>query len=109
MASCSTTTSDERTSARHATTEAAPTPANTQNASPKPLVNAVAGSWCDASRVRMCVNATYDATATPTAPPICSDVLIKPDARPASCDTTPASAAIDIGMNANAMPTPTIR
>ena len=32
----------------------------------------------------MCVNATDAAIATPSAPPICCDVLMSPDASPAS-------------------------
>ena len=38
--------------------------------------------------------------ARPSAPPICWQVLIRPDARPASCGSTPATAAIVIGTNA---------
>ena len=45
----------------------------------------------------------------PTAPPICCDVLISPDARPASCGFVPASAAIVIGTKANGIATPRIR
>ena len=45
----------------------------------------------------------------PSAPPICCDVLISPDARPASSGFVPASAAIEIGTNANDIPTPMIR
>ncbi len=84
-------------------------PASTQKPSAKPLVCACAGEWPDARSVPVCVNATDAAIATPSAPPICCDVLISPDASPASSGSTPASAAIDIGMNANAMPTPIIR
>jgi hypothetical protein len=36
---------------------------------------------------------TVYATAVPTAPPICCDVLIRPETRPASPCATPASAA----------------
>ena len=52
---------------------------------------------------------TDDATATPIAPPICCAVLIRPEARPASCACTPASAAIETGMNANGSAKPTSR
>ena len=45
----------------------------------------------------------------PTAPPICCDVLISPDARPASACCTPASAAIEIGTKQSAMPNAMIR
>ena len=39
--------------------------------------------------------AIVDSAAIPSAPPICCDVLIRPDARPASDGATPASAAIE--------------
>ena len=45
----------------------------------------------------------------PSAPPICCEVLISPDASPASAGCTPASAAIEIGTNEKPMPTPMIR
>ena len=104
-----TATSLERTSAKLATTAAAAIPASTQKASEKPLVSASGCEWPDASSVFTCVKATVEQIATPSAPPICCEVLISPDARPASCGSTPASAAIETGMNANAIPTPTIR
>ena len=50
--------------------------------------------------------ATVDRTATPSAPPICCDVLKRPDARPASCCVTPASAAIETGTNEKPSPIP---
>ena len=40
----------------------------------------------------------------PSAPPICCDVLIRPEASPASFASTPASAAIEIATNENAIP-----
>ena len=43
--------------------------------------------------------------ARPSAPPTCCDVLISPDARPASCGSTPLTAAIVIGTNAKPSPT----
>src|SRR5664279_3965772 len=92
-----------------ATTDTALMPASTQNPRAKPLVAACAGESPEASSVFVCVNATVAAIATPSAPPICCDALSSPDASPASCGSTPASAAIDIGMNENAMPTPTNR
>ena len=52
--------------------------------SAKPLVCALSGSWPLASSVFACVKATVAAMATPSAPPICCDVLISPDASPAS-------------------------
>jgi hypothetical protein len=74
-------------------------PARTQKPSAKPLVAADAAEWPEASSVCACVKATVAAIATPSAPPICCAVLISPDASPACCGSTPASAAIDIGMN----------
>ena len=61
------------------------------------------------SKLVACVKATVETIATPSAPPTCCDVLISPDASPASCSWTPARAAIDIGMKAKAMPNPTSR
>ena len=43
-------------------------------------------------------------SAIPIAPPICWFVLIRPDASPASCSSTPASAAIVTETNAKARP-----
>jgi len=56
------------------------------------------------SSVFVCVVAIVDAIATPSAPPICCDVLIRPDAIPASALETPASAAIEIGTKQSAIP-----
>ena len=53
--------------------------------------------------------AIVERSAIPTAPPICCEVLIRPDARPASCGFVPASAAIVTGTNANGIATPRIR
>ena len=53
--------------------------------------------------------ATLEAIAIPIAPPSCWDVLSSPDASPARRSSTPASAAIEIGMNANAVPAPATR
>ena len=50
-----------------------------------------------------------EATATPIAPPICWFVLIRPDASPASCSLTWASAAMVTGTNANASPHANVR
>ena len=57
----------------------------------------------------MCDVAIVDSAAMPSAPPICCEVLIRPDASPASEGVTPASAAIEIGTNENPIPTPMIR
>ena len=46
-------------------------------------------------------DATIETIATPIAPPTCCAVLISPDASPASCGSTPASAAIETGMKVN--------
>ena len=54
----------------------------------------------------MCEVATVVRIARPSAPPICWDVLISPEARPASRPVTPASAAIEIGTNVNPSPVP---
>ena len=48
--------------------------------------------------------ATAASIARPSAPPTCWEVLISPDARPASCGSTPATAAIVIGTNAKPSP-----
>jgi hypothetical protein len=52
---------------------------------------------------------TDETTATPIAPPICWLVLSRPDASPASSCSTPASAAIETGMNVNGSANPTSR
>ena len=53
--------------------------------------------------------ATAVRAAMPTAPPICWEVLIRPEARPASEGYTPASAAIEIGTIVKPIPTATMR
>src|SRR3989442_11331257 len=58
---------------------------STQNAVLNPRVSA---SGVNEPPLRLV--ATVDRTATPRAPPICCDVLKRPDARPASCCVTPA-------------------
>ena len=55
------------------------------------------------------VVAIADSAAMPRAPPICCDVLISPEASPASWSCTPANAAIEIGTNEKPMPTPISR
>ena len=55
------------------------------------------------------VIAIVESSAMPTAPPICCDVLIRPDASPASACLTPASAAIEIGTKQSAIPSAMIR
>ena len=76
----------------------------TQSAHCKPPLSAavaVAPWWLSTF---MCAAVTVDATATPIAPPSCCDVFNRPEARPASRSATPARAAIETGMNANAVP-----
>ena len=53
--------------------------------------------------------AIVDSAAIPSAPPICCDVLMRPEARPASAASMPASAAIEIGTKENPRPTATSR
>src|SRR5216683_2115027 len=79
-----------------------------QNAHWKPLVSAAVGVAPWWSRVVAWVAAMVEATATPIAPPSCWEVLSSPEARPASCLAIPARAAMETGMKANAVPTPTI-
>ena len=57
----------------------------------------------------VCDVAIVESAAIPSAPPICCEVLIRPEANPASAGWMPASAAIEIGTNENPMPTPMIR
>ena len=70
----------------------------------KPSVSAAA-LRCPPRFVAVVEVATADSAAMPSAPPICWEVLIRPEARPASEGLTPASAAIEIGTNENPMPT----
>ena len=92
-----------------ATTPAAAIPAPTQNAAWKPVVRACGTASPDAVASFVCAIATAERTAIPRAPPICCEVLIRPEASPASLAGTPASAAIEIETNANAMPIAMIR
>src|SRR3984885_13717286 len=50
--------------------------------------------------------AMEEAMATPMAPPSLCDVLMTPDATPASRSVTPVRAPIETGMKANATPIP---
>ena len=79
---------------------------HTHNAHWNPPVSAASGSRPSVARVVAWLAATVDVTATPIAPPSCCDVLSRPEASPASRSATPASPAIEIGMNANAVPAP---
>src|SRR6185312_6146267 len=94
-----------RISTSEARTPIAATPAPTQNAAWKPEVSACGTASPAFVASVVCATATDESTAMPSAPPICCDVLISPDARPASFACTPASAAIEIETNENAIPT----
>src|SRR5205085_3269776 len=52
------------------------------------------------------VNVIVDSTATPSAPPTCCEVLIRPEAMPASSWVTPISEAIWTGTNEKPSPIP---
>ena len=79
-------------------------PAPTQNAAWKPDVSACGTASPAFAASFVWAIATDESTAMPSAPPICCDVLISPEARPASFASIPASAAIEIETNENAMP-----
>src|SRR4249920_3816393 len=84
-------------------------PTVTQNAHWVPDVNACGTGVPDLTRWLKWLIEIDDVTATPIAPPTCWAVLINPDASPASCRSTPASAAIDTGTNVNGSAKPTSR
>src|SRR6185503_6777227 len=96
-------------SASAATTPASAMPAPTQNAAWKPEVSACGTASPAFVASVVCATATEERTAIPSAPPICCDVLIRPDATPASSAGTPASAAIEMETNENAIPTAVTR
>ena len=83
-------------------------PAPARNATLKPSVSApgsAAGLPCAASiRSSVRVLAIVASTASPSAPPICCDVLMSPDARPESSGEMPLTAAIVTGTNAKPRP-----
>src|SRR4051794_31267017 len=86
----------------------APATANTAptvNAAWKPSVSAPGGAWCDASELVVTLFAIVARMARPSAPPICWDVLISPEASPSSCGSTPDTAATVIETNAKPSPT----
>ena len=90
------------------------TPANAiaapaQNAFTNPSVSATGIAVPRATASSVVETAIVERIAIPTAPPICCDVLIRPDARPASSGFVPASAAIVIGTNANGIAAPMMR
>src|SRR4051794_1446458 len=84
---------------------ASATPTPTVKADWKPATSASACRLPDATWSPVTDVATADNAAIPSAPPTCWDVLIRPEASPASEDWTPASAAIEIGTNEKPMPT----
>src|SRR5262245_42637289 len=80
-----------------------------QKAAVQPSVNA---TGCEAPVAK--ASSVFDTAievriAIPTAPPICCEVLMRPDARPASCGFVPATAAIVTDTYANGIPSPMIR
>src|SRR4051812_36217591 len=94
-----------RTTKRETRTPASATPTPTVKAEWKPATSASAWSLPLAMWLPVTDVATADSAAIPSAPPTCCDVLISPDASPASDDRTPASAAIVIGTKEKPMPT----
>jgi len=76
----------------------------------KPLWNpsVSANSWSPPAAITSVVRetATVETTAVPRAAPIWNVVLLRPDARPAWCSGTPASAAIETVTNVNPTPRP---
>src|SRR6266508_2204623 len=74
-----------------------------RNAPWKPVTKAAACVDPPATASSVRDVAIVDSAAIPNAPPICCDVLIRPDASPASAGSIPASAAIEIGTNCAAI------
>ncbi len=75
------------------------------NARWKPSVRATGIGSPPATRSPVRLLAIEARIARPSAPPICCDVLIRPEARPASWFSTPDTAATVIGTNAKPRPT----
>ena len=98
--------SSRRTSAKIAGRASSAIAPSTQSACWKPPVSAAGAAWPVWSSALVWLAATLEAIAIPIAPPSCWEVFSSPDASPAWCSATPASAAIEIGMNANAVPAP---
>ena len=96
-------------SVRAATTPRAAKTAPTRNADEKPSTSATGRAAPLRTESSDCDVAIVESAAMPSAPPICWEVLIRPEASPASDAFTPASAAIEIGTNENPIPTPMIR
>ena len=98
-----------RISTSAATTPASAIPGTDPEGELEPDVSACGTAVPAATSSSVREIAIVESSAIPTAPPICCDVLISPDARPASACATPASAAIVIGTKQSAMPSPMIR
>ena len=101
--------SRRRTSTKIAGSEISAIAPSTHIACWKPPVSATGTALPACASALVWLAATLEAIAIPIAPPSCSDVLSSPDASPARCSSTPASAAIEIGMNENAVPAPATR
>src|SRR5215216_1685245 len=94
---------DTSTIARIAPAIAIPAPA--RKAFWKPSVSATSAGLPAATASSVLLLATVARIARPSAPPICWDVLISPEAKPASCGSTPLTAATVIETNARPRPT----
>src|SRR5207244_4209653 len=71
-----------------------------------PLVRATEALWTpEWRRLWVRLLAIVARIASPSAPPICCEVLIRPEASPASCGLVPVTAAIVTDTNANPNPT----
>ena len=92
-----------------ATIERAANAAATQKAALKPLTNASGCGVPLSIKFVLRVVKTVVRIAIPSAPPICWDVLISPDASPASVGWIPERAAMETGTKAKPRPTPTRR
>src|SRR4051794_13038446 len=79
-------------------------PAPTQNAAEKPPVSAAAAVWPPSASAAVRDDATVASTARPSEPPNWRDVLISPEARPASSRRTPVTPAIVTGTNEKPSP-----
>ena len=101
---CSRLSLDEiSTAARSAPSSAMPAP--TRNASWKPSVSEISGLRSPEAIASLVVAvATAARTARPSAPPICCEVLMRPEASPASSGLIPVTAAIVVGTNASPSP-----
>ena len=78
-------------------------------AAEKPSTSATGTALPDSTALSVRDVAIVDSAAMPSAPPICCEVLNRPEARPASAGWTPARAAIEIGTNEKPIPSPISR